>query len=116
MAVSSENPNMTLLVAKIWWINQRWNTLTSKIKERSINVKHYYALIEEAVEDGVNLIIASDGIMGNMIFRSVVLAAGTKSYGAVTLGMKEIYIDTSRSQNIDGFKKAFRICKPTFQK
>jgi len=52
----------------------------------------------------------------NMIFRSVVLAAGTKSYGAVTLGMKEIYIDTSRSQNIDGFKKAFRICKPTFQK
>jgi predicted methyltransferase MtxX (methanogen marker protein 4) len=41
-----------------------------------------------------------------MIFRSVVLAAGAKSYGAITLGMKEIYIDTSRSQNIDGFKKA----------
>lgn len=82
------------------------NTLTAMIKERSINVKHYYGLIEEAIEDGANFIIASDGIVGNMVFRSMVFAAGAKSYGAITLGMKEIDIDISRSQNIGGFKKA----------
>lgn len=81
--------------------------LTELIKERSIDVKHYYALIEDAVNSGVNFIIAPDGIIGNTIFRTLVLVAGAKSYGAVTLGMeKKIYIDTSRSQDYEGYKRA----------
>ena len=80
--------------------------LTSLIKERFIDVKHYYALIEDAFSSGANFIIAPDGIVGNTIFRTLVLVAGAKSYGAVTLGMKEIYIDTSRSQDCNGYKRA----------
>ena len=80
--------------------------LTALIRQRSIDVKHYYALIEDAINDGVNLIIAPDGIVGNTIFRTLVLVAGAKSYGAITLGMKEIYIDTSRSQDKNGYKRA----------
>ncbi len=80
--------------------------LTSLIRERFINVKHYYALIEDAISDGANLIIAPDGIIGNTIFRTLVLVAGAKSYGAITLGIKEIYIDTSRSQDDNGYKRA----------
>jgi putative methanogen marker protein 4 len=80
--------------------------LTSLIKERSIDVKHYYALLEDAIGSEANIIIAPDGIVGNTIFRTLVLVAGAKSWGAVTLGMKEIYIDTSRSQDDNGYKRA----------
>ena len=63
-------------------------------------------MIEDAISDGANLIIAPDGIIGNTIFRTLVLVAGAKSYGAITLGIKEIYIDTSRSQDDNGYKRA----------
>jgi putative methanogen marker protein 4 len=82
--------------------------LTSMIRQRSIDVKHYYALIEDAIRDEANFIIAPDGIIGNAIFRTLVLVAGAESNGAVTLGMKEIYIDTSRSQDVDGYKRALK--------
>ncbi len=82
--------------------------LTSKIREKSIEVKHYFILIEEAVANGANFIIAPDGIIGNLIFRTLVLLGSGKSYGAITLGMDEIYIDTSRSQDIEGYKRALK--------
>ncbi|MBZ2166854.1 hypothetical protein [Methanobacterium spitsbergense] len=34
------------------------------------------------------------------------LICGVKSFGAVTFGMDEIYIDTSRSQSIAGYIRA----------
>ena len=80
--------------------------LTSMITEKSIQVKHYYILIEDAIADGANFIIAPDGLIGNTIFRTLVLIAGAKSYGAVTLGIKEIYIDTSRANDSEGYKRA----------
>jgi putative methanogen marker protein 4 len=83
--------------------------LTALIKEKSIDVNHYYALLEDAVNSDANIIIATDGIVGNTIFRTLVLVAGAKSYGAVTLGMKEIYIDTSRSQDNKGYKRALAL-------
>lgn len=83
--------------------------LTARIKERSLDVKHYYALLEDVVKSDANVIIAPDGIVGNTIFRTLVLVAGAKSYGAVTLGMKEIYIDTSRAQDVNGYKRALTL-------
>ena len=80
--------------------------LTSMIAEKLIDVKHYFILIEDAIADGSNFIIAPDGICGNLIFRTLVLLGGGKSHGAVTLGMDEIYIDTSRSQDLEGYKRA----------
>jgi len=106
--ITSGRPNDTARNKKINEMIEDGETLTSKINERSIEAKHYYALLDDAILDGANLIIPFDGIFGNMIFRSMVLAAGAKSYGAVTLGMKEIYIDTSRSQNVEGFKRALK--------
>lgn len=83
--------------------------LTALIREKSIDVKHYYALLEDAMKSDANIIIAPDGIVGNTIFRTLVLVAGAKSYGAVTLGIKEIYIDTSRAQDNDGYKRALTL-------
>ncbi len=79
--------------------------LTSIIKNK-YPVKHYYILIEKAVKDRCNLILAPDGISGNLIFRSLVLVGSIKSYGAVTLGMDHIFIDTSRDQSKSGYIRA----------
>jgi putative methanogen marker protein 4 len=72
-------------------------------------VKHYFILIEEALADGANLILAPDGICGNLIFRSLVLVGSGKSFGAITLGIDEIFIDTSRSQNKEGYVRALEL-------
>jgi putative methanogen marker protein 4 len=80
-------------------------TLTEIIKDKYF-VKHYFILIENAIEDNVNFILAPDGISGNLIFRTLVFLGSGKSHGAVTLGINEIFLDTSRSQSIDGYKRA----------
>jgi putative methanogen marker protein 4 len=80
--------------------------LTSVLAEKMIDVKHYFILLEDAIADGANLIIAPDGISGNLIFRTLVLLGEGQGHGAITLGMDEIYIDTSRSQDSEGYKRA----------
>lgn len=75
------------------------------IKDKYL-VKHYFILIEDAIEDKVNLILAPDGISGNLIFRTLVFLGSGKSHGAVTLGINEIFLDTSRSQTVEGYKRA----------
>lgn len=79
--------------------------LTEIIKDKYF-VKHYFILIEDAIKDNVNFILAPDGISGNLIFRTLVFLGSGKSYGAITLGIDEIFIDTSRSQTVEGYKRA----------
>ncbi|MGB9936840.1 MAG: methanogenesis marker protein Mmp4/MtxX [Methanobacterium sp.] len=79
--------------------------LTEIIKDK-YSVKHYFILIENAIKDNANFIIAPDGITGNLIFRTLVFLGSAKSYGAVTLGINHIFIDTSRSQSVEGYKRA----------
>lgn len=75
------------------------------------NIKHYYILIEEAIRDHANVIIAPDGIIGNIIFRSLVLVAGIKSYGALTLKQPNLFIDTSRSQTVQGYVNSITLTR-----
>lgn len=77
-----------------------------KIIKNKYLVKHYFILIEDAIKDNVNFILAPDGISGNLIFRTLVFLGSGKSYGAVTLGIDEIFLDTSRSQTVEGYKRA----------
>lgn len=78
----------------------------TRIIKNKYSVKHYFILIENAINDKVNFILAPDGISGNLIFRTLAFLGSGKSYGAITLGIKEIFVDTSRSQSIEGYKRA----------
>lgn len=82
--------------------------LVTAITRNKYPVKHYFILIEDAIKNGSNFILAPDGITGNLIFRSLVLVGEMKSYGALTLGIKEIFIDTSRSQDVEGYTRALK--------
>lgn len=85
------------------------------LKDR-YDIKHYYILIEEAIKEHANIIIAPDGITGNLIFRSLVLVAGMKSNGALTLNQPYIFIDTSRSQNTQGYINSINLMKKLIEK
>ena len=72
----------------------------------SEDVKNYFILIEKAINDNRNIIIAPNGRVGNIIFRTLVLLNSWPSYGAITFGIDNIYIDTSRDQSIDGYVRS----------
>jgi len=52
-------------------------------------------LIEDAVSDA-DLIIAPDGISGNLIFRTLHFLGNAKALGAPVLNMNKVFVDTSR--------------------
>ena len=84
--------------------------LTKLIKENTdFEVTNHYILIEKALKDKCNVIIAPDGIIGNIIFRTLVLVNSWPSCGAITFGINSIYIDTSRDQNITGYLRSLKL-------
>jgi len=66
-------------------------------KEEGCDVEHCQILIEGAVRTK-NLIIAPDGITGNIIFRTMHLVDGCVSMGAPILNLDKVFIDTSRAK------------------
>ncbi len=71
-----------------------------------IKITHDEILIENAIEKGSNLIIAPDGISGNLIYRTLVHLGGGNAYGAIYMGLNNIIIDTSRVGNISEIQGA----------
>ena len=70
-----------------------------------LDIIHNEILIEKAIAEGSNLILAPNGISGNLIYRTLVHLGGGKAYGAIYLGLEPIIIDTSRvgkSSEIEG--------------
>jgi len=67
-----------------------------KSKHSELSIKHHEILIEDAVLNKSNFILAPEGISGNLIYRTLVHLGGGKAYGAIYMGIKEVIIDTSR--------------------
>ena len=81
--------------------------LTKLIRENtSEDVENHFILIEKAINSKSNIILAPNGRVGNIIFRTLVLLNSWPSYGAVTFGIDRVYIDTSRDQSIDGYVRS----------
>ncbi len=54
--------------------------------------------LERAVK-GHNVVLAPDGVTGNLVFRSLHLVAGVESWGAVAVGvLPMVFVDTSREK------------------
>jgi len=65
-----------------------------------IIISHDEILIENAIENNSNLILAPEGISGNLIYRTLVHLGAGKAYGAVYMGLPRILVDTSRVGNL----------------
>jgi len=67
--------------------------------ERVANITgagYYEILIEDAIRD-CGLIIAPDGISGNLIFRTLTFLGAGFAHGAPVLNISKIFVDTSRA-------------------
>ncbi|TFG21526.1 MAG: phosphotransacetylase [Promethearchaeota archaeon] len=77
----------------------------------SIDISHDEILIENAIERKANLIIAPNGISGNLIYRTLVHLGGGKAYAAIYLNLEKLIIDTSRVGNISEIVGALLMSK-----
>jgi len=66
------------------------------IEKPKLEIKHFEILIEKAIKYKSNLVLAPNGISGNLIYRTLVHLGGGKAYGAIYMGIDYIIIDTSR--------------------
>ncbi|WP_067091640.1 hypothetical protein [Methanobrevibacter curvatus] len=82
------------------------NDVSIKFNSSIGSVKNYGILIEKAIADKNNVIFAPNGIIGNVIFRTLVLVNNWNSYGALALSSDKIFIDTSRDQSIKGYQRS----------
>jgi len=73
--------------------------VVSVTKDKGItnNIKHYEILIENAMKENANIIIAPDGISGNLMYRTLIHLGGGKSHGAPFLKIAIDLVDTSRA-------------------
>jgi putative methanogen marker protein 4 len=76
-----------------------------------IKIFHDEILIENAIARKSHLIIAPNGISGNLIYRTLVHLGGGKAHGAIYLGLKNLIIDTSRVGDVSEIEGALKIAK-----
>lgn len=76
----------------------RSEALTAKLKEAGIDAQHYGIELERAIDEGATMLLAPDGVIGNIIFRSLVLVGNIESFGAYAAALPKVYIDTSRAK------------------
>ena len=64
-----------------------------------IEIHHDEILIENSIRNKANLIVAPNGVSGNLMYRTLVHLGGGKAYGAIYMGLEKPVIDTSRVGN-----------------
>ncbi len=69
-----------------------------------------YVLIEEAAARD-RLIIAPDGISGNLIYRTLVHLGGGRSHGAVYFPTDLVVVDTSRAAPLQEYREAVKLAR-----
>ncbi len=67
------------------------------LRGQGVEASHVQITIESALEDH-DVIIAPDGIIGNILFRALHFLGGAKALGAPVVNMQRIFIDTSRAK------------------
>lgn len=70
--------------------------VAARAVEAGLNARHRGILIESTMGD--DMILAPDGISGNLIFRTLMLLCGAESFGAPVL-MDSVFVDSSRARN-----------------
>ena len=69
--------------------------IAKTLKEEGYDAYHCQILIEDAVNNA-DILIAPEGITGNIIFRTLHFIGGAKALGAPVVNMDKVFIDTSR--------------------
>lgn len=89
---------------------QNANELVQLLKKKGYDAYNAQILIEDALEEA-DLIIAPDGITGNIIFRVLHFVGEAKALGAPVINIDKVFIDTSREKTdyTDSIQLAMRL-------
>lgn len=69
--------------------------IAARAREAGVEAKHKGILIESCRGD--DIIIAPDGVSGNLVFRTLLILCGANSLGAPVL-MEKVFVDSSRAR------------------
>jgi putative methanogen marker protein 4 len=72
-------------------------SIAKRLKDAGYDAYHSQILIEDAVQEA-DIIIAPEGITGNIIFRTLHFVGGAKALGAPVINTDKVFIDTSRAK------------------
>lgn len=72
-------------------------TLVKMLQDKDYDAYHSQILIENAVKDA-DIVIAPEGIYGNLLFRSMHLIGNVLTLGAPIVNSDKVFIDTSRAK------------------
>ncbi len=61
------------------------------------HASHFEILVEDAVR-GCSLVVAPDGVTGNLMFRTLHFIGGRNAYGAPVVNVPKVFVDTSRAK------------------
>jgi predicted methyltransferase MtxX (methanogen marker protein 4) len=76
------------------------------------NSWNFAILVEDAVKE-CELVVAPDGVVGNLMFRTLHFVGGRKAYGAPVVNIPKVFVDTSRVK--PDFSDAIRLAAGLFQ-
>jgi predicted methyltransferase MtxX (methanogen marker protein 4) len=76
----------------------RSDALAEGLKQAGIEANDYGIELERAIDEGATMLLAPDGVIGNIIFRSLVLVGNIDSFGAYAASLPKVYVDTSRAK------------------
>jgi len=71
--------------------------VVSTLNEKGLDAENHGICIENALL-GCNIVIAPDGISGNLVWRSLHYLGGCEVHGAPVLNTEHVFIDTSRAR------------------
>lgn len=72
-------------------------TIVKRLVAEGYDAYHSQILIEDAVREA-DIVIAPEGITGNIIFRTMHMVGGAKALGAPVVNSEKVFIDTSRAK------------------
>ena len=71
--------------------------MVSRLFDEGLQARHHYILMEEAVEES-DLVVAPDGIAGNLMFRTLHFVGSGRALGAPVVNLPSVFVDTSRAK------------------
>ncbi len=74
------------------------DALASELARSGLDARHYAILVERAVSER-DLVIAPDGVSGNLMFRALHLVGGCEAYGAPVVNLRRVFVDTTRAKS-----------------
>lgn len=85
--------------------------LTEMARSEGLSARHDHILVEKAAEE-TDFVMAPDGVIGNLIFRSLYFLGGGAAWGAPVVNIGRVFVDTSRDKRtyLDSIALAAALC------